>query len=64
MIQLLNEPTLYNLENFNFEIESNLVDLENLDLLNKNKKFKNFIVSSLIKLSFLSKKLFELCGIY
>lgn len=53
---LLKKSKLYHLNNFSFEIECNLLDLENLVLLNKNTSFKNLFVSYLIKLNLLEEQ--------
>lgn len=54
--QKLNESKVYNLDNFSFEMECNLLELENLVLLNKNYLFKSLFVAYLVKLNFLEEK--------
>jgi len=57
--ELINDSKLIDLKNFNFELEVNLVDLENLNGLNQNKAFKKLFVSYLIKLKILSKNFLD-----
>lgn len=54
---LIKNSNVYNLDNFIFEMECNLLDFEDLDLLNKNKMFKILFVSYLVKLKILNENL-------
>lgn len=52
--KIVENSKLYNLNNFNFELEVNLVEMTNLNLLNQNKNFKKIFVSYLINLNIIN----------